>query len=240
MSSVRTRASEPTHAERVRSIIAAASSLSATVNGIRDDILGADLVRFGGRGIGLHVPDDCLPAREAAKAPAGPLPVVLEWTDVAPVAVQQRLRARVRLTGWLHARGPAPAGGPGMLLQPRQLALATGGSSSPVDPAELPVAEPDPLARFEAALLIHLAEDHQDQVAALTRLLAARELLGVTRVTPLALDRYGIVLRLDYLDGRRDVRLAFTEPLTDADQVGHRIHTLIAHSVRHGRRSTRA
>lgn len=239
MSSVRTRAAEPTRAERVRSIIAAASSLSVTVNGVRDDIRGTDLVRFG-QGIGLHVPDDCRPAREAAGAAAGPLPVVLEWTDVAPVSVRQRLRARVRLTGWLHAGEPGPGDRPGLLLEPRQVALATGGSGGPVDPAELTAAEPDPLARFEAALLIHLAEDHQDQVAALTRLLAARELLGVTRVTPLALDRYGIVLRLDYLDSSRDARLAFAEPLTDVDQVGRRIHTLIAHSVRHGRRYTRA
>ncbi|MBC3839712.1 hypothetical protein GXW82_04155 [Streptacidiphilus sp. 4-A2] len=47
------------------------------------------------------------------------------------------------------------------------------------------------------------------------------------------------MLRLDYLEASRDVRLAFGEPLDDPEQVGHRIHVLVAHSAHHGRRSTR-
>jgi hypothetical protein len=87
----------------------------------------------------------------------------------------------------------------------------------------------------EAALLIHLAEDHRDHVAALLGLIDPQLLRGVTEVSPLALDRYGIVLRLASLGTRRvppshqDVRLSFGEPLPDADQVGHRLHALLAH-----------
>jgi Protein of unknown function (DUF2470) len=218
-----TSAFQPTHAEQVRSILAAASSMSVAVNGTSDDLLGPDLVSFD-------------------FAPACGVPAFLEWTDVAPVAVRERTRGRVGITGRLHAPEPGPGNTVSMLLEARQVALVTKGFSTLVDPASLEAAEPDPLARYEAALLLHLAEDHQDQVAALTRLLDARELLGVVRVTRLALDRYGIVLRLDYHRAQQphqDVRLAFAEPLADSEQVGHRLHTLIAHSQRRGRRSAR-
>ncbi len=61
----------------------------------------------------------------------------------------------------------------------------------------------------------------------------------MTTVTPLSLDRYGIVLRLENHRDHRDVRLTFVEPLLDAEQVGHRIHALLAASPRSGRRRTR-
>lgn len=122
-----------------------------------------------------------------------------------------------------------------MLLKLRQVALAAGQISTLVDPAELAAAEPDPVAPFEARLLIHLEQDHRDQIAAMTRLIDPQHLLGVVRVVPFALDRHGIVLRLEYHRAHRDVQLAFAEPLRDVDQVGLRIHTLVAHSPGRGR-----
>jgi hypothetical protein len=64
------------------------------------------------------------------------------------------------------------------------------------DPPELAAAEPDPLAATEAELLTHLAGAHGDAVGLLAQLVDRRFLLGVTRVDPLRLDRYGVVLRL--------------------------------------------
>ena len=65
-------------------------------------------------------------------------------------------------------------------------------------------------------------------MAALAGLIAPQLLRGARRLVPYALDRYGIVLRLEYAGAHQDVRLAFGEPLPDAEQVGHRLHALIA------------
>ncbi len=242
---------KPTPAERVRSLVSVASSMSATANGARGDLHDSLLVGSG-QGLRLRAPADSWLVHEADRAPGSGVPACLEWTDVAPVAVRERLRAQVRITGRLHAPQAAPGDAPGsapgsapgetatMLLEPRQVALVTEGFSVLVGPAELIAAEPDPVAPFEAALLLHLAEDHQDHVAALTRLLHTRVLLGVTRVTPFALDRYGIVLRLEYHRAHCDVRLPFGEPLVDVEQVGHRIHALISDARRQGRRPASA
>ena len=243
---VESRAYEPSGAEVVRSVMQAASSLTAVANGSRHELLGPDIVVVERGRLWLRAPADSRLAREAAMVagePAG-LPVLLEWTDVAPLAVRERVRARVRIAGRLSATGREQADGAvPMALDVRQVALAAAGAGVLVDPAELVRAEPDPLATVEAALLIHLAEDHQDHVAALLGLIDPQLLCGVTEVSPLALDRYGIVLRLADPGTRRvppshrDVRLSFGEPLPDADQVGHRLHALLAgHGDRHGAR----
>ena len=78
-----------------------------------------------------------------------------------------------------------------------------------VDLDDLVRAEPDPLAETEAEMLTHLAGAHGDTVELLAQLVDVRLLQGVTRVDPLRLDRYGIVLRLRRTGGRRDVRLPF-------------------------------
>jgi Protein of unknown function (DUF2470) len=241
---VTTTAPKPTHPERVRNLLAASSSLSVIANGTRGDLLGpgprGPALVCSDQGLRLRTPADGWLAREAACAPPGGAPTVLEWTDVAPLAVRERVRGQVRITGRLHPPEPEDDDTVGMLLEPRQITLSTEGFTTLVDPAGVVAAEADPVAPFETALLLHLHEEHRDQVAALTRLVHTRLLLGVTRVTPYALDRYGIVLRLEYHRAHCDVRLAFAEPLTDVDQVGQRIHTLAAHSRCHGGRPTPA
>ncbi|MFC1420509.1 DUF2470 domain-containing protein [Streptacidiphilus cavernicola] len=242
------RAYEPSDAEVVRSVLRAATSLTAVANGSRHELLGSDIAvverteeRAEERAeLRLRVPLDSRLAREAAMVAGegGGLPVALEWTDVAPLAVRQRIRARVRIAGMLSSRGRTePEGMLSLPVDVRHVALATPGADGLVDPAELLRAEPDPLAVVEAALLLHLAEDHQGHVAALLGLIDPQLLYGVTEVSPLALDRYGIVLRLsrEWPGGRRhahpphqDVRLSFGEPLPDADQVGRRLHALLA------------
>jgi hypothetical protein len=226
------RSYEPSEAEVVRSVIQAATSLTAVANGSSYELLGSDILVVEAERLRLRVPADSGLAREAAMVAewGGGLPVMLEWTDVAPLAVRERVRTRVRIAGKLLAADghPEADGTVALLLDVRQAALATAGTSLLVDPAELLRVEPDPLATVEAALLIHLAEDHQDHVAALLGLVDPQLLRGVRAVSPLALDRYGIVLRLTRRHSHQDVRLSFGEPLPDAEQVGHRLHALLA------------
>ena len=239
------RTHEPSDAEVVRSVIRRSTSLTAAANGGRHELLGPDLVLVapGEWGLLLRVPADSRLARETAMVArqGDGLPVVLDWTDVAPLAVRDRVRSRVRLAGRLFApqgrgqgqdrarvRGQQEDGLVELLLDVRQVTLDTAGTSTLVDPAELLRADADPLATVESALLIHLAEDHQDHVAALLGLIDPQLLRGVLGVSPLTLDRYGIVLRLTRRHSHQDVRLSFGEPLPDAEQVGHRLHALLA------------
>ena len=256
----------PSDAERVRSLLHAASSLSATTRAGRHDLMGPHLLDIGTPAaadacggatagvIRLKAPSSCRlthEASEAASAGDEGLSVLLEWTDVAPVAVRARIRGQVRIAGRLGGPEEAADGTAVMRLEPTSIMLGTPdaptttatatatattqtsstqthGTQTPVDPRELALAQPDPLAPFEGVLLTHMADDHHDQVAALTRLLDPGLLAGVTRVWPLALDQYGIVLRLERLRAHHDVRLPFEELLLDVDHVGHRIHALLA------------
>lgn len=227
-------ACEPTAAERVRSILAVAGSAGVIANRTHEDIMAGAAAEFG-EAFRLRVPGDSLTAAEAACAPPVGVPATLEWTDLAPVAVRDRVRARLRITAHLHAPEPCAADTVRLRADVRQIALTTAGTTLLVEPAEVAKAQPDPIASAEARLLLHLAEDHQEHVEALANLLPPRHLLGATRVTPLALDRYGIVLRLDRARGRTDVRLPFTRPLSDPDELGYGIHALLTRGHRHHR-----
>lgn len=227
---------EPSPAERVRSILAAAHSLTVTTVGACEEIMIGAGVKFDGA-LQLCVPADCHIVGETLLAPRGEVPVVLEWTDVAPVPVRDRVRARVRITACLYASESRPEEKVQRLRADlRQIAFTSDGRAATlVEPNALRAAPPDPFATAEARLLLHLAADHQGHVEALAHLLDTRHLLGVTRITPLALDRYGIVFRLDYHSRQCDVRLPFGRPLSDPDELGHHIHALLARAHRHRR-----
>ncbi len=50
----------------------------------------------------------------------------------------------------------------------------------------------------------------------------------MTRAVPLAMDRFGVTLRLECPRAHEDVRLPFPRPVTEIDQVGPQIHALLA------------
>jgi hypothetical protein len=228
---------EPTAAEQVRSILATAGSAAVTANGAHEDFMAGVVAEFG-EALRLRVPADSHTAAEAACGPAVGVPAALEWTDLAPVPVRDRVRAQVRIVGRLHAPEPAmQAGAVRLRVDVRGVALDAGGTRRLVAPADLLAARPDPMATAEARLLLHLAEEHREHVEALARLLTVRRLIDVTRVTPLALDRYGIVLRLHRPDGHSDARLPFARPLADPDELGHHIHDLLARAHHRHHRS---
>lgn len=79
---------------------------------------------------------------------------------------------------------------------------------------------PDPIATTEAAMLTHLVDDHGELVPLLLRLAQPQPEKGVMRVLPLAIDRYGVTLRLEYTTTHRDLRLPFAKPVARLDQAG--------------------
>ncbi|WP_329185725.1 DUF2470 domain-containing protein [Actinacidiphila glaucinigra] len=50
---------------------------------------------------------------------------------------------------------------------------------------------------------------------------------GARRVLPVAVDRYGITLRVEYGNGHTDARLPFPSRLEGADQAGNQIQALL-------------
>ncbi len=73
-----------------------------------------------------------------------------------------------------------------------------------------------------------------------TQLVEPRDLIGVTRVAPLRLDRYGVVLRLQRACGHRDVRLVFPETLSSPVQAVVQVQTPLAHARTCRRRRRRS
>lgn len=169
----------------------------------------------------LAVPADSsllsLPAEEAA---------LVELTDVAPVAMRNRIRARLMLAGWLVPMDGAVRFTPGVAR------LTTGGQESTMDAEALLAAAPDPLADREAGLLCHLAEAHPEAIETLCRFIPTHMLQGVRRVLPLAVDRHGVVLRLESRSHDRDARIPFRTPVHRAEDVPDRMLDLLAHAPR--------
>ncbi|MGW7051635.1 DUF2470 domain-containing protein [Streptomyces sp. NPDC054887] len=217
---------QPTDGERVRSVVAAAGSLMVVTDRHSCEPAGLHTLDERGR-LCLRVPDDCPLAAEVALAPRGIVAAVLKFTDIAPTAVRDRVRARVTLTGWLAPVGRASE--PGLVrLDFAHAELTTAAGTVTVGLDELTLAGPDPLAAYEADMLTHLVDAHGDEVARLTRLVDPHLVQGVRRVVPVAVDRYGLTLRLEHADAHHDVRLPFSDPLHHAAEAGDRIRTLLA------------
>uniref|UniRef100_A0AAU2JJL6 DUF2470 domain-containing protein n=1 Tax=Streptomyces sp. NBC_00049 TaxID=2903617 RepID=A0AAU2JJL6_9ACTN len=228
MSAAATPAAEPTLAEQTRSVLARAVSLTVTTNGLRYDLVGLHSVDARGQ-VRLRLPADSLPAAHVASAPRGALAALVEFTDISPTALRDRVRARVTLSGWLTRSGLESATDEIVLrLDAARVTLATHEGATAIGLDELVLAEPDPLAVDEGAVLTHLTDAHQDAITRLTRLADPWLLRGAVRILPLALDRYGITLRCEYVRNQRDLRLPFPAPLRDASQAGEQIQLLLA------------
>ncbi|MFJ2295411.1 DUF2470 domain-containing protein [Streptomyces sp. NPDC087894] len=225
------RVTQPTPAERVLSILTAAHSMTVVSDGL-DPVEVHRLDGTAAMGhIHLHEPS------EAGSPQPGPrIPVRLEFTDIAPTPVRDRTRARVTVTGLLSAPYSTDAAestcmefGQAVFEDHRGRAFVT------LDTLQDTV--PDPIARSEASMLTHLVDDHEELVPLLLRLVQPQPEKGVTRVLPLAMDRYGVMLRLEYPRTHRDVRLPFAKPVARLDQAGPQIHALLAAARRASHRN---
>ena len=217
--------SEPTAAERVRSLLAQAVSLSLTTEGQSYDLIGMHSVDARGR-ISVHAPQDSPLAARVAAAPRGGLAALLEFTDIAPTAIRDRVRARVTISGWLSPSDPDGDGGP-LRLDVARVTLWTAAGSLDVGLDEVALAEPDPLAVEEAAMLTHLADAHEDLVAELVLIAGPQLPPGVLRVAPLAVDRHGITLRCEYGRGHCDLRFLFGTTVRDGAEAGEQVRRLL-------------
>ncbi|GHG89750.1 DUF2470 domain-containing protein [Streptomyces lanatus] len=221
---------EPTPAERARSVLAAADSLTVTSQGHRIELIGLHTVDAAARLL-LHNPPDGHLAAELAVAPQGDLATLVEFTDIAPVAVRERVRARLTLGGWLTALGPKT-----LVFHPARAVLTEGGLATVIGLDELTLASPDLLATHEAEMLARLDAAHADTVAPLARLLPAGEQLGAAVVRPLRLDRHGLVLRSEAPHAHHDTRLPFDTPATHPGEAIRQIHVLLARATARPRR----
>ncbi|MEU6986696.1 DUF2470 domain-containing protein [Streptomyces sp. NPDC046324] len=228
---------EQAAAELVRSVLARAVSLSLTTDAQCYDLIGMHSIGRNGRIILTPQPDSPLEAQVAA-APRGSLAALLEFTDIAPTPLRDRVRARVTISGWLTPAGPEEDG---LRLDLARVTLRTAAGTQDVDLDRFTLAQPDPLAVEEAAMLTHLADAHEDMVADLIVLAGSRLPFGVVRALPLAVDRHGITLRCEYREGHCDVRLPFPVEARDAAEAGEQVRRLLTTpSCSHHRRpSTR-
>ncbi|MFE9774750.1 DUF2470 domain-containing protein [Streptomyces sp. NPDC005931] len=211
----------PTAAQRARSVLAAAWSCTVTAEGGREEFVGAHAVSDDGRML-LRVPEDSALLATAVCAPRGEPSAVLEFADVAPVPVRDRIRARLWLAGWCSVQDGRLA------FRATRVVLRQRSGAVVVDLDEFATAAPDPLATAEARLLTHLADCHADAVERLTRLVDPVSLHGAVRVQPLAVDRHGLTLRIERARAGGDVRLPFHAPADDPAQLTERMHVLLS------------
>jgi Protein of unknown function (DUF2470) len=149
----------------------------------------------------------------------------LEVSDVAPVPMRERIRARVRVTGTLLR--DETAGQTTWHLLPEQVLLDEHASTQAVGLSDLHSARPDPFALVEAALLGHLDAAHHDELQTLGRLLEPGMTGQPRRLRPLRLDRHGLVLRVEYARSSRDVRLAFPATVDTPEQMSRALQEML-------------
>ncbi|MFB6956057.1 DUF2470 domain-containing protein [Streptomyces sp. NPDC056309] len=210
----------PAAAQRARSLLAAAWSCAVTAEGGREEYVGAHTVSEDGRVL-LHVPEDSALRNAVICAPRGEPSAVLEFADVAPVPVRNRIRARLRLAGRLVPEARHLA------FHPTRIVLRQPSGAVVIGAEEFTAAAPDPLALAEAGLLTHLADAHPEAVERLTRLVGPDSLHGAVRVRPLAVDRHGLTLRIERARTHGDVRLPFHAPADDLAALTERMHVLL-------------
>ncbi|MBF6214209.1 DUF2470 domain-containing protein [Nocardia puris] len=234
----------PTTAERVRSACAQSDQAVLALPGIDPTPTSLHHVRGCGDVV-VAVPTGSLAAVMTHNFGPGGAAAVLELTDHAPLPLREPVRALVWLRGTVRAvpaqaqrvlagevakDNPDPAlldvGHTSTLLRlvinTAVVADSTGAESVCVE--ELRTARPDPFCELESAWLQHMDTDHADVIAQLARHLPPR--LQTGSVHPLAIDRYGVTLRVEGHDGDHDFRLPFSAPADDVESLSRAVRTL--------------
>jgi hypothetical protein len=204
----------PSPAERARSVLARAASAHADWLD-RETDSGNEPYPTALRGLMIDDPEECSTVIGCA--------VLVEIADPAPIAARERIRARVRLLG----HGSMMPDQPDVLrLSPFTIDLEEAGVRTSISPPELLTAKPDPFACSEAALLSHLDSAHAGAMADLAAQVDGPHANDIGQIRPIALDRFGLVLRIQHEHGHRDARLPFPTPATNPEELRLAIRTL--------------
>jgi len=111
-------------------------------------------------------------------------------------------------------------------LIPDSAVLADATGAEAVDVEQLLAARPDPFCAIEAHWLHHLDSAHPELVARLATTKLPPQLRR-GRPRPLAVDRYGMWLRVEAPDGDHDVRLSFPRPVEDVSSLNRAVRALM-------------
>lgn len=226
----------PSLAEQARSVLVASTSATVLTGGAEYEVGdlwpdddGNVVLRLGTRHpLTQAVLGAMWGSVGGLEAPDGDLAAVVELTRLAAVPARDRVRQRLSLGGWLAVD---PADG-SLQLAVAEVVVEDAHGAWEVCPDEYLTARPDCLARVESEHLMHLGSHHPDAVTLLARLAGDDALQGAVRVLPLALDRYGLVLRVERVRGFLDVRLPFPAPVRRPEDVAEAMRCLLALAAR--------
>ncbi|MCQ4044208.1 DUF2470 domain-containing protein [Streptantibioticus rubrisoli] len=220
----------PTAAERLRTLVEGNSSALLVIPGLDGadplDMVPSERTVTEEGDVVLCLPPNSPAVRAATHAEADELSAVLEITDVAPVAVAHRVRARAWVAGWLT---PLRDGRPARLrLEVGEAAVEDLWGADPVEPDEFAAALPDPFAAQEAELLQHLAAAHGGQLDWLCALVSGRDgrCAAPGGAVPVALDRFGLRVRFGGDGHVFDARFDFPTPVADHGELRRTMHAL--------------
>ncbi|BBY56017.1 DUF2470 domain-containing protein [Mycobacterium koreense] len=253
---IRTDAPTPSTAERIRSVCLRAGHALLAVDGLAPLTTPVQ-----------HLLDDgtfAVAVPSVAAVPDGTA-VMLELTDEAALPLRKPVRSLVWVRGELTAvpaadvtelldviarTDPRPAlltvatpqCGPDaehtlMRLKTASVVVADAAGAESVDVATVVAATPDPFCALEAHWLRHLDAAHPEMVARLAARLPPRWRRGAVR--PLALDRYGVSLRIEDADGDHDIRLPFHQPADDPRSLSQALRVLMGCPFVNGLRARR-
>ncbi len=234
----------PSTAERIRTACAHADQAMLALPGGNPSTVAVHHLRHCGDAV-VAVPLDSPAATAVARSGDLGVQAVLELTDRTPLPLREPVRALVWLRGRVRAV-PAPTQRalasavaaehphPALLdvghtttllrliINSGVLADSTGADSTCHE--DLRTARPDPFWELEAAWLQHMDADHADIVNQLARHLPTQLRGGA--IHPLAIDRYGVSLRIETPDGDHDVRLPFNTPADDVRALSRELRIL--------------
>lgn len=196
--------------------------------------------------VSLLLPDEHELVTFVHATPLHPVTTMVELTDMAPVPLREPVRGLLWITGRLSAIDPTAArdiavdiscdrpdprlldldhGATMVRLTPLSIVVADADGTHSVPTPAYAAAEPDPFCHQEARWLRHLELSHTDVVHTLRRHLP--EPLRGGHVRPLGLDRYGLRLRVESLDGDHDVRLAFSRPIGSMGELSVELRRMV-------------
>jgi hypothetical protein len=218
----------PSWAERARTTVTAAASTTVRWDGGQADLFGSHRARPGGA-VSLTLDPSGLLARAVDEHPARALPIRMDFTEVCPITVRDRVRATVQLHGVLgQPSGPATG-----RLDVSSVSISQDGVRHDIDLHDYRTAAPDPLHPIAADHVQHLQAHHAEAVTLLSRLCGRAALSGAIRVVPIGLDRTGLLLRVERLREHSDVRLAFRRSVTGSASLADELTYLIIKARTH-------